>query len=63
MDSPLFSLAKKLARDQAFVLALNRVVERVVAGQCICTEPEMSEEASALRRSFKCPIHEKGKPS
>lgn len=51
MDSPLFDFAQKLARDQAFVLTLNRVVEKVVSGHCICQEAE--------RRSFKCPIHEK----
>jgi hypothetical protein len=51
MEMTLFDLAKKLSRDQAFVLNLNRVVEKVVAGQCIC------QEAISHRHAFKCPIH------
>jgi len=57
MDVTFFELAKKLARDQAFVVALNRVVEKVVARQCIC------QEAISHRHAFKCPIHEQETPS
>lgn len=48
-DSPYFQLAKSIVRSQQIAVRIERLAFMVVAGQCICQEPE--------RFAFTCPVH------
>ena len=58
MDSPLFDLVKKLASDHAFVLDLNRVVEKVVLGQCNCRKRSVGRSSVRCMRMRARPYYE-----
>lgn len=51
MRSPYWELAKDIVLKQQALTSLERVVDRVLLGECIC------REAPEARQGFRCPVH------
>lgn len=48
----LFAFMQQTVTMQAQLNAYERVIWKVVGGECICQEPKEA------RKTFRCPVHE-----